>query len=80
VFDITEKGALDQVKADLDILEKHCSDNICRVIVGNKLDLEEERQVSAEEAQALADQTNSAYVESSAKDGMNVSRAFTAVI
>ena len=80
VFDLTEKGALDQVKSDLDALEKYCSDNICRIIVGNKLDLVEGRQVAIEEAQALADASNSAYVETSAKDGTNVERAFTAVI
>jgi Ras-related protein Rab-2A len=45
-------------------------------LVGNKNDLEADRAVSVEEAQAFADQHNLIYLETSAKTGNNVDAAF----
>ena len=36
-------------------VEKHASDNISRILVGNKCDLESQRAVSQEEGQELAE-------------------------
>ena len=42
------------------------------MLVGNKIDLEEERKVSKEEAMALADQHKMHYFETSAKLNRNI--------
>ena len=42
------------------------------IIVGNKIDLAEKRQVSTEEGQALADELGTKFTEASAKVGINV--------
>ncbi|THU77221.1 hypothetical protein K435DRAFT_878124 [Dendrothele bispora CBS 962.96] len=46
------------------------------VIVGSKSDLGSSRQVSASELQRLAETNKAAWVESSAKNNVNVARAF----
>jgi GTPase SAR1 family protein len=46
------------------------------VLVGNKADLEEQRQVSKEEAMNLAAEWNCAWTESSARENVNVTRGF----
>ena len=58
-------------------VEKHASDDISRILVGNKCDLESQRQVSFEEGQELADHYNVRFMETSAKDSKNVEQAFT---
>ena len=47
------------------------------MIIGNKSDLEGQREVSREEAQTKAEQYNIAYLETSAKSGDNINKAFT---
>ena len=47
------------------------------VLVGNKCDLEDKRQVSYEEGKELADKNDFLFFESSAKDGTNVDEIFT---
>ena len=53
-------------------VEKHASDNISRILVGNKCDLEDQRAVSFEEGQELAEHFNVRFLETSAKDSKNV--------
>ena len=50
-------------------------ENIPFLLVGNKADLEENRQVTIEEAQARAQQWTVPYVETSAKTRANVDKA-----
>lgn len=47
------------------------------MLVGNKSDLEDKRQVSVEEAKTRADQWNVNYVETSAKTRANVDKVIT---
>ena len=44
--------------------------------MGNKCDLEDSREVSADEGKALADSFGVAFMETSAKDTINISDAF----
>jgi Ras-related protein Rab-8A len=58
-------------------VEKHASDNISRILVGNKSDMEDARQVSTEEGKEQAEHYNVRFLETSAKDCKNVEEAFT---
>jgi Ras-related protein Rab-1A len=58
-------------------VEKHASDNISRILVGNKCDLESQRAVSVEEGNELAEHYNVRFLETSARDSKNVEQAFT---
>lgn len=48
-----------------------------KLLVGNKSDLEASRQVKAEEGKTLADSLGIKFLETSAKDAVNVEKAFT---
>lgn len=54
-------------------LAETTSDKTCILLVGNKKDLEGKREVSFEEASALAKNYGVDYMECSAKTGQNVS-------
>lgn len=55
-------------------------ENIVLLLVGNKSDLEDRREVSFEEAQEFAEQRGMAFIETSALDSSNVDLAFLQVI
>lgn len=77
VFSITD---LDSFEATADfreqILRVKEDENVPFLLVGNKLDLEDERQVSVEAAKNRAYQWNVNYVETSAKTKAHVDKAF----
>ena len=50
------------------------------LLVGNKSDLEDKREVSFEEAQEVAQKNGMAFIETSALDSTNVEQAFLQVI
>lgn len=54
-------------------------ENVPFLLVGNKSDLEDKRQVSVEEAKNRADQWNVNYVETSAKTRANVDKVITGI-
>ncbi|KAI4904295.1 hypothetical protein NFI96_010889, partial [Prochilodus magdalenae] len=78
VFSITE---LESFAATADfreqILRVKEDENVPFLLVGNKSDLEDKRQVSADEAKARAEQWGVCYVETSAKTRANVDKDVT---
>ncbi len=55
---------------------KELSGDVPFIIVGNKLDKSEEREVSEEEGRKFAKKYGVDYIETSAKNDMNVNKAF----
>ena len=45
---------------------------VCKILVGNKCDLEDKRVVEREEGQALADTLKIPFYETSAQEGVNI--------
>jgi len=76
-YDITCRDSFSAIQNWMAEVEKHASDNISRILVGNKCDLESQRVVSTEEGQELADHYCIRFLETSAKDSKNVEQAFT---
>ena len=74
---LTEKSIADALETTLtDEIEKYTQDNITRILVGNKTDLENKRAVSFEEGQEMANHYGVRFLETSAKAGTNVSELF----
>jgi Ras-related protein Rab-6A len=46
------------------------------ILVGNKIDVAEKRQVGTEEGQALAKELDVMFIETSAKAGINIKQLF----
>eukprot|EP00123_Amoebidium_parasiticum_P008214 comp18652_c0_seq1/m.20286 comp18652_c0_seq1/g.20286 ORF comp18652_c0_seq1/g.20286 comp18652_c0_seq1/m.20286 type:complete len:191 (-) comp18652_c0_seq1:206-778(-) len=77
VFSICEMQSFKDTQGFRDqILRVHDDESIPFILVGNKADLEEKRQVSKDEAGAKAREWNVPYLESSAKSKMNVDEAY----
>ncbi len=75
VYDCTEEGTFNNISNWLKQIETHASDGVAKVLVANKTDLEN-RVISTEQGQALADQHGLAFFETSAKTGSNINELF----
>ncbi|XP_042011399.1 ras-related protein RABA5b-like [Salvia splendens] len=80
VYDITRRTTFDSAKRWLDELNTHCDTAVTRMLVGNKCDLESIREVTTEEGTELAEEEGMFFIETSALDSTNVSKAFEIVI
>ena len=78
LFDITRKETLEDVDEWLDIINNNADENVVKILIGTKADLEDKRQVSIKEAKEFHKKNKffGKYVETSAKTGMNVEQAF----
>lgn len=80
VYDISRRTTFDSIKRWLDELNTHCDTTVARMLVGNKCDLENIREVSVEEGKALAEEEGLFFIETSALNSTNVKTAFEIVI
>ena len=81
VYDITSFRSFESVEEKWSReLYDNADQNIVVLLVGNKSDLEDRREVSFEEAQEYANQRNMSFIETSALDSSNVEQAFEQVI
>ena len=77
VYDITIKETFDHINKWLQEVKLNGSKDICCILIGNKKDLEENRQVKYEEGKKLAEDNNLLFLETSAKTAENVQECFT---
>ncbi|RRT40201.1 hypothetical protein B296_00058662, partial [Ensete ventricosum] len=50
VYDITEMESFNNIKQWLSEIDRYASDSVCKLLVGNKCDLDEDRVVETEKA------------------------------
>ncbi|XP_030632823.1 ras-related protein Rab-43 isoform X2 [Chanos chanos] len=76
-YDITKKASFLSVPKWMEDVKKYGGSNIVPLLVGNKSDLAEMREVPFEDAQSMAQQLEFiSAIETSAKDSSNVDEAF----
>ena len=80
VYDITRKESFDNVTKWAEQLKSTADKNLTIIIIGNKTDLEDQRQVKTEEGQNKANELESAFIETSAASGSNLDKAFEMMI
>ena len=76
VFSIIDHNSFLALKDWLKDVRMLCHPNAKIIIVGNKADLSEERQITESEIQSLCSSYSVEYIESSAKTGQNVKETF----
>ena len=76
VFDITDRDSFDHVRNWMADIDKFAKEGVLRILVGNKCDLMNNRQVSTEEAKEIANKYGIKYIETSAKDTINIDDLF----
>ena len=80
VFDLSDKKSFINITEWLKQIGKHAKENVFMFLVGNKSDLVDERKVTYEEAKQYADEHELPYIETSAKEGININELFDSSI
>ncbi|XP_061557081.1 ras-related protein R-Ras [Phyllopteryx taeniolatus] len=81
VFALNDRGSYHEVqKFHTQILRVKDRDDFPMLLVGNKADLEQQRVISREDAQAFARENRIHYMEASAKNRYNVDEAFMELV
>lgn len=76
VYDITCLDSFNNVSSWIEDCKNYSPKNVYIVLVGNKSDLEERRQIPTEKGQEIADKFGISFFETSAKTGSNVVKIF----
>eukprot|EP00690_Seculamonas_sp_ecuadoriensis_P001621 EC815085.1.p2 GENE.EC815085.1~~EC815085.1.p2 ORF type:complete len:205 (+),score=97.36 EC815085.1:36-650(+) len=75
VYDVTDESSFTNVRQWMRNIEQHASKNVDKILIGNKCDLPN-RTVATEKGEALARDFNISFMETSAKNNINVDHAF----
>ena len=76
VYDITRRDTFAHCAKWLEDVKNNGTKDICVILIGNKSDLESQRQVTYEEGQEFAKEHDLLFLETSAKTAQNVYDAF----
>jgi len=76
VYDITSEKSFDNIKNWIRNIEEHASAEVERMLIGNKCDMQDKRQVTREKGEHLAMEYGIKFMETSAKGNINVDEAF----
>lgn len=76
VYDITNEKSFDNIKNWIRNIEEHATSDVEKMVLGNKCDMNDRRQVSKERGEQLAIEYGIKFMETSAKASINVEEAF----
>lgn len=76
VYDVTNRNSFINTSKWIDDVRTERGSDVIIVLVGNKTDLNDKRQVSTEEGEKKAKELNVMFIETSAKAGHNVKLLF----
>ena len=80
VYDITRKNTFDSVNRWVSDISAAADKKITLLLIGNKSDLEDQRQVNKEQGEEKAKELGLAFMETSACSGENLEKAFQLMI
>ena len=76
VYDITNKESFEHLSSWLIEIEKNGNKNVYKLLIGNKSDLKDQRNISHEEGEEFAKINGLEFFETSAKENYQVQEAF----
>mmetsp|Transcript_100652 Transcript_100652/g.252335 ORF Transcript_100652/g.252335 Transcript_100652/m.252335 type:complete len:205 (-) Transcript_100652:81-695(-) len=76
VYDVTDKESFNHVVDWMKEIDKYASDQVNKLLIGNKSDLASKKVVQYDEAKEFADSIGVKFMETSAKNSHNVEQAF----
>ncbi|KAJ6794579.1 uncharacterized protein M6B38_300375 [Iris pallida] len=80
VYDVTDESSFNNIRNWIRNIEQHASDNVNKILVGNKADMDEsKRAVTTSRGQSLADEYGIKFFETSAKTNLNVEQVFFSI-
>ncbi|XP_028976106.1 ras-related protein Rab-37 [Esox lucius] len=79
LYDITSKSSFDNIRAWLTEIHEYAQRDVVIMLLGNKADMANDRVIKRDDGEKLAREYSVPFMETSAKTGVNVDLAFTAV-
>ena len=76
VYDCCDENSFNNIRNWIKQIETHAASDVVKVLVGNKADMDDERVVTTEQGQQLAEECGLPFFETSAKTGLNISELF----
>jgi small GTP-binding protein len=76
IYDVTSLQTYENVKIWIEQIREEAPQNVVIYLAGNKIDLEEERKVKTEEGKKLAEEYGFPFLETSAKNDININETF----
>ena len=80
VYDIANKKTFDDIEKWISDLRTNSDENLSIILIGNKTDLNDKREVTTEEGKNKAELYKFAFIETSAFNGNNIEKAFNELI
>ena len=81
IYDVTNKQSYENVKNWLTQIKEEANPNVIIYLAGNKIDVEEDQRViTTEDGQKIADEYKLPFKETSAKNGINVNEIFQELV
>ena len=80
VYDITSKKSFDNINKWIDEINEKNNNEVKLIIIGNKIDLDNNREISFEEAKNKFKDKNIPLIETSALNDTNVNEAFESMV
>ncbi|KAI6182710.1 hypothetical protein M3Y97_00410000 [Aphelenchoides bicaudatus] len=75
-YDITNAKSFDNISRWLKNIDEHASEDVIKILVGNKCDMTDRRMVSKECGERIAAEHQIRFIETSAKANINIDKAF----
>ena len=80
MYDITNKSSFDSIPDIIKNIKEEKGDYFPMILIGNKKDLEQDREIKKEEGEELASKNGIEYFEISNKEGTNIQEAGFAIV
>ena len=80
IYDVTNRDSFKNLESWLIEIEKNASENVLKILIGNKNDLVDDKEIKTEEGQAFANRNGMQFIETSAKENTNVTEAFECLV
>ena len=80
IFDITDRSSFEHIRNWIEQIKEEAPEQIIIYLVGNKIDNQNNRVVTNEEAKKVAEEFKLKYYETSAKNNINVDTTFLDLI
>jgi len=76
VYDVTDDKSFANIRNWIRNIEQHASENVNKILIGNKCDLVDKKVIDTARGKALSEEFGIKFLETSAKNSINVDDAF----